>query len=50
MTNSVISMICGYDEANNKFLKSYHSNKPTSCIIYLGANNLYEHPMLSEYQ
>ena len=30
-----------YAEANNKFLKSYNSNKPTSHIIYLDVNNLY---------
>ena len=42
-----ISMICkGYAEANNKFLKSYDINKPTSCIIYLDANNLYGYSMM----
>ena len=35
-------MICrGLAEANNKFLKSYNANKPTSYIIYLDVNNLY---------
>ena len=38
---SGVSLICkGFDEANNKFLKSYNANKPKSCIIYLDANNL----------
>ena len=36
-------MICkGYAEVNNKTLKSYNTNKPTS-YIYLDANNLYRH-------
>ena len=40
-------MICkGYAEANSKFLKSFDANKPTSCIIYLDANNLYRHSMM----
>ena len=40
-------MICkGYAEANNKSLKSYDINKPTSCIIYLDANNLYGYSMM----
>ena len=39
-----ISMICkGYAKTNNKFLKSYDANKPTSYIRYLDANNLYGH-------
>ena len=41
-----ISMICkDYPEVNNKFLKSYEANKPTSHIIYLDANNLYGHSL-----
>ena len=37
-----ISMICRVTvEANNKFLKSYHANKPVSYTIYLDANNVY---------
>ena len=41
-----ILMICkGCAEANNKFLKSYDDNKPTSYIIYLDANNLHGHSM-----
>ena len=40
-------MICKvYAEANNKFLKSYNANKPTSDIIYLDANDLYGHSMM----
>ena len=40
-------MICkGYVEANNKFLKLYNPNKPTSYIIYLDANNFYGHCMI----
>ena len=40
-------MICkSYAEANNKFLKSYDANKPTSYIIYLDTSNLYEHSMM----
>ena len=32
-------MICkGYAGANNKFLKFYDANKPTSYIIYLDVN------------
>ena len=43
----VISMNCkGYAESNDKFLKSYNSNKPASYIIYLDANNLYGHSMV----
>ena len=30
-----------YVEANNIFLKSYDTNKPTSYVIYLDANNLH---------
>ena len=42
-----ISMIFkGYAKANNKFLKSYDANKPTSYIIYLDANNLYGHSIM----
>ena len=41
------SIICkGHDEASNKFLKSYDANKPTSCIIYVHANNLYGYSMM----
>ena len=36
----------GYAESNDKCLKSYNSNKPTSYIIYLDANNLYGHSMV----
>ena len=32
-----------YDEASNKLPKSYYAKKPTSCVIYLDANNLYKH-------
>ena len=32
--------------ANNKFLKLYDPNKPTSYITYLDANNLYGHSMM----
>ena len=40
-------MICkGYAEANNKFLKSYDANKPTSYIKYLDTGNSYEHSMI----
>ena len=35
----------GYIKANNKFLKSYGVDKPTSNIIYLDANNLYGRSM-----
>ena len=35
-----------YAEARNKFSKSYYAKKPTSCIIYLDASNLYEHSMM----
>ena len=41
-----ISMIFKvYIKANNKFLKSYDVDKPTSNIIYLDANNLYGRSM-----
>ena len=44
-------MICkGYYEANNKFLISCDVNKPTSCIIYLDANNFYGHPIMQLLQ
>ena len=37
------SMFCeGYAEANQS-LKLYNPNKPTSHIVYVDANNLYEH-------
>ena len=36
----------GNAKADNKFLKSYEPNKPTSCIIYLGTNNLCGHSMM----
>ena len=40
-------MICNeYAEANNKFLKSYNTKKPTSYIIYLVPNSLYGHFMM----
>lgn len=39
---SDISMICkDHAESNNKILKSYDANKPTSFIIYLQANSLH---------
>ena len=42
-----VSMILkGYTEANNKFIKSYDANKPTSYIIYLDTDNLYAHSMM----
>ena len=42
-----ISMICKESpKASNNFLKSYYVNKPTSCIIYLDANNLHGHSMM----
>ena len=47
MIREGISMISeGYPEANYKFLKSCDPSKPTSYIIYLDANNLYEHFMM----
>ena len=33
-------------EANNKFLKYYNANKPTSYIIYLDTNNLNGHSLM----
>ena len=36
----------GYAEANLKTLKSYDPSTPVSYIIYLDANNLYEHSMM----
>ena len=42
--NFIISK--GYAEVNNKFLKSYDSNKPTSYIVYLDTNNLYVQYMM----
>ena len=37
-----ISMIVNkYSKANNKYLRSYDKNKPSTYIIYLDANNLY---------
>ena len=42
-----ISVICkGYAEGSNKLLKSYNTNKPTSYIVYLNANDLYGHSMM----
>ena len=35
-----------YAEASNKLLLLYDANKPTSYIIYLEPNNLYQHLMM----
>ena len=41
------SIICrGHSETNNKFLKSYDPSNPSKNIMYLDANNLYEHSMM----
>ena len=46
LTGGGISMICKrYNEANNKLLKSYNANKPTSYTIYFVADDLYGHSM-----
>ena len=36
----------GHAETNNKFLKSYDTNNPTSNIIYLDAKNSNGHSMI----
>ena len=47
MIRGHISMICkGYAGANNKLLRSYNLNKPTSYIGYLDANNLNDHSLM----
>ena len=40
----VFMIFKGYDEAKNKFLKSYNADKPTSYIIYFDANNFATYP------
>jgi len=37
-----------FGEANNKYMKSYDRTKPSKCITYLDANNLYGRAM-SQY-
>ena len=45
--NSLIKHeIKGHNTANNKFLKSYDPNKPSTHIVYLIANNLCRHSMV----
>ena len=47
MVRGGISLNCkGYAQANNKFVKSYDTNKLTSYIKYLDANNLCGHSMM----
>ena len=44
-----ISMICkGCIKANNKFQISYDPSKLSTRILYLDANDLYEHPMIQK--
>ena len=41
-----VSMISNrYAQANNKYLQDYDPEKPSICIIYKDANNLYGHAM-----
>lgn len=37
-----------YSKTNNKYIKSYDKDKPSKCIIYENANNLYGRGM-SQY-
>ena len=40
----------GYSKPNNKFLKSHDPSKPSTYIMHLDANNLYEHSMMQLLQ
>ena len=44
--NNIYVIIKGYAELNNKFLKPKDVSKPTSYIIYLETNNLYDHSIM----
>ena len=48
-TRGGISYIANrFGEANNKYMKEYNKEKPSKCIMYLDANNLYGYAM-SQY-
>ena len=41
MRGGVVYVAQKYSKANNKYMKSYHKDKSSKCIIYDNANNLY---------
>ena len=41
----ICEAVTKYEKANNKYMKNYDSNKPSSYLMYVDANNLYGYVM-----